>query len=86
MDRREAVRVDVPIRVILGLKVGRMGRSIFSMIVLVLAAWPAVYGQDNYEIQVYGSETVEITQGISSWSEIGFYLFIAPGAVAAGSG
>jgi len=84
---------------------------------LLLLAASALHAQDNYEIQVYGSETIEpkstmvelhsnftidgfkhapnsiyaddgtfptnhaehetieITQGINSWSEIGFYLF-----------
>ena len=78
--------------------------------------------QDNYEIQVYGSETVapkttmvelhsnftfqgsketvdgvlptehalhetvEITQGLTSWSEVGFYIFTWPATARAGSG
>ena len=83
---------------------------LFCCAVLVLCSVPAV-AQGNYEIQVYGSETVapkstmvelhsnftaqgqqatidgvyptnhqqhetlEITQGLTSWSEVGFYLF-----------
>ena len=79
-------------------------------IVILFAALPCL-AQDNYEIQVYGSETVapkntmvelhsnfifqgskqtvdgviptehqlhetvEITQGLTSWSEVGFYIF-----------
>ncbi len=86
-------------------------------VILGISVESAAYGQDNYEIQVYGSdtvapkttmlelhsnftadgskplpgskfaadrlyptdhaehETVEITQGINSWSEVGFYIF-----------
>jgi hypothetical protein len=79
--------------------------------ILLVAAVPAARAQSNYEIQVYGSETVaprttmvelhsnftadgerkviddiqptyhaehetiEITQGITDWSEVGFYIF-----------
>ena len=78
---------------------------------LLLLAPSGAAGQDNYEIQVYGSETVaprstmveihsnftvdgsktvedgmlptnhaqhetlEITQGINEWAEVGFYVF-----------
>ena len=85
----------------------------FALLIL-LAALP-LYGQDNYEIQVYGSdtvapghtmvelhsnftfegfktgdhgvlpdqhqlhETVEITQGWTSWFETGFYIFTSYG-------
>jgi hypothetical protein len=85
-------------------------RSVRSFI-LILFVPAALRAQDNYEIQVYGSETVpplttmielhsnftfrgsttpadgvlptdhalhetlEITQGLTSWSEIGFYCF-----------
>lgn len=83
--------------------------SLFSALAL-LAVSVAAHAQGNYEIQVYGSdtvaprttmvelhsnftadghpaiggvaptnhaehETVEITQGINSWSEVGFYIF-----------
>jgi hypothetical protein len=77
----------------------------------VLICTPSAHAQGNYEIQVYGSdtiepkttmlelhsnftadgqknvidgvyptnhqqhETLEITQGLSSWSEVGFYVF-----------
>jgi len=95
------------------------GRFILSLcpFVLCLVASPRLNAQDNYEIQVYGSETVapkttmvelhsnftidgskavpgspyteeglyptnhaehetvEITQGVTSWSEVGFYIF-----------
>src|SRR5216683_2439611 len=99
----------------------RNGRRNIKFIVMILAlpllAASRLNAQDNYEIQVYGSETVapkttmvelhsnftangfkpipgspytvdglrptnhaehetvEITQGITSWSEVGFYLF-----------
>jgi hypothetical protein len=83
-----------------------------SLALLALAALPAlVHAQGNYEIQVYGSETVppqnlmvelhsnftvegetqtidgvyptnhqehetlELTQGLTDWSEVGFYVF-----------
>jgi hypothetical protein len=87
------------------------------VLTILLLAAPALHAQDNYEIQVYGAETVapgttmvelhsnftaegikaapgskltadgtyptdhaehetvEITQGITKWSEVGFYLF-----------
>jgi hypothetical protein len=80
------------------------------LLVLVAAGSSFAWGQGNYEIQVYGSdtvepghtmfelhsnftakghpssvdgaatnhaehETVEITQGINNWSEVGFYIF-----------
>jgi len=80
-------------------------------ILILAAAIPAARAQSNYEIQVYGSdtvaprttmvelhsnftadgqrnvvdgmeptnhaehETIEITQGINKWSEVGFYIF-----------
>lgn len=83
------------------------------LVLLVFALLPALHAQDNYEIQVYGSdtvpknntmvelhsnftidgsrtridgveptnhaehETIEITRGINSWSEVGFYIFTA---------
>jgi hypothetical protein len=82
----------------------------FAFIAGTIAVATAVYGQGNYEIQVYGAdtvsprstmvelhsnftasghpatnrgtatnhaehETVEITQGINDWSEVGFYIF-----------
>jgi hypothetical protein len=86
-------------------------RSTFLLLILVVAACCAARAQGNYEIQVYGSETVdpattmlelhsnftadgqrrtinrvaptnhaehetiEITQGINRWSEVGFYIF-----------
>jgi hypothetical protein len=88
-----------------------------SIAAAVFSAGVSAYGQDNYEIQVYGAETVapkttmlelhsnftangtkpllgsqfaagglyptnhaehetvEITQGLTSWSEVGFYIF-----------
>jgi hypothetical protein len=83
-----------------------------AILILVLAAaTPATHAQNNYEIQVYGSdtvaprttmvelhsnftadgqpnvvngmeptnhaehETIEITQGVNKWSEVGFYIF-----------
>ncbi len=86
-------------------------RSTFLLLILVVAACCAARAQGNYEIQVYGSETVdpattmlelhsnftadgqrrtingvaptdhaehetiEITQGVNRWSEVGFYIF-----------
>jgi len=93
--------------------IGRCGHVVFWSAILALAGWlaPMAYAQGNYEIQVYGSdtvlpkttmvelhsnftakgqrylidgvyptnhqqhETIEITQGINSWSEVGFYIF-----------
>ena len=91
--------------------IGALLKLSLSAIVLLAAAFPAARAQSNYEIQVYGSETVaprttmvelhsnftadgqrntvngmeptshaehetiEITQGINSWSEVGFYIF-----------
>lgn len=88
----------------------RSSRLVVLLLVLATLA-PFTRSQDNYEIQVYGSETVaprstmveihsnftfegsktvvdgmlptnhaqhetlEITQGISNWSELGFYVF-----------
>jgi hypothetical protein len=94
----------------------------FSIVILLALLWfgsGRVWAQDNYEIQVYGAdtvapkttmlelhsnftadgtkplpgsqyaadrmyptnhvehETVEITQGITNWSEVGFYIFTA---------
>jgi hypothetical protein len=85
--------------------------TLFALAAVFLAAGPAVHAQDNYEIQVYGVETVkprttmielhsnftitgskeitdgvlptqhafhetiEITQGITPWFEVGFYIF-----------
>ncbi len=93
-------------------------RGFVTFVLLVLAA-VAMHAQDNYEIQVYGSDTVapktlmvethtnysaigskaqaasrfngegeyptehaeretlELTQGINHWSEVGFYIFTA---------
>ena len=81
------------------------------LVILIIAATPAARAQGNYEIQVYGAdtvaprntmvelhsnftadgqrrtiggvaptfraehETIEITQGINDWSEVGFYIF-----------
>lgn len=85
-------------------------KSILAVLVLVAAGHCVARAQGNYEIQVYGSETVaprttmfelhsnftakghpasgeeaatnhamhetlEITQGITRWSEVGFYVF-----------
>jgi len=86
-------------------------KSTLFAIALLAASIPMVYAQGNYEIQVYGAETVaprntmvelhsnftvdgqrgyvqgaaptyhaehetvEITQGINDWSEVGFYIF-----------
>jgi len=86
-------------------------KSLFLLALLTLVGGPYLAAQGNYEIQVYGSETVaprttmvemhsnftakgdpapldgtapthhaehqtvEITQGLNSWSELGFYLF-----------
>jgi hypothetical protein len=85
-------------------------KSIVAVLVLVAASISFARAQGNYEIQVYGSdtveprhtmfelhsnytakghpgspeeaathhalhETVEVTQGITNWSEVGFYLF-----------
>lgn len=84
--------------------------ALFAVLVLICRAAGA-YAQGNYEIQVYGAdtipphstmaelhsnftadgqhrfidgvdptnhaehETIEITQGVNSWSEVGFYIF-----------
>jgi len=92
-------------------------RALFILVVLALGNLRLAKAQDNYEIQVYGSdtvapqttmlelhsnftaegsypalgsqftsygvyptnhaehETVEITQGLNNWSEVGFYIF-----------
>jgi hypothetical protein len=92
-------------------------RALFIVVVLAFGHLSLARAQDNYEIQVYGSdtvppkttmlelhsnftadgsspipgsrftdlgtsptnhaehETVEITQGVTSWSEVGFYIF-----------
>lgn len=82
-------------------------------VLMFLACYGYLYGQENYEIQVYPSETIapktllmelhsnytvqgntttengmlptqhqehetiELTQGITDWSEVGFYIFTA---------
>src|SRR3984885_6303076 len=95
-------------------KTRRMSHSITLVILMIgclLAGLRDAHGQGNYEIQVYGSDTVppknlmvelhsnytvsgqtnqidgvyptnhqehetlELTQGITDWSEIGFYVF-----------
>lgn len=96
-------------------QVGQRASHYFSLLFLLVAclfsAQEAAYGQGNYEIQVYGADTVapknlmvevhsnytvsgqtktingvyptdhqehetlELTQGINNWSEIGFYVF-----------
>ena len=84
---------------------------VLTAVVLIVGTLPAAYAQGNYEIQVYGAdtvaarntmvelhsnftadgqrrtidgvaptyraehETIEITQGINDWSEVGFYIF-----------
>ena len=86
-------------------------KRLLSAFILLAAAGLAARAQNNYEIQVYGSETVaprstmvelhsnftadgqrrfidgvaptyhaehetiEITQGVNGWSEVGFYIF-----------
>ncbi len=85
-------------------------KSLFALLVLLAAGLSVARAQGNYEIQVYGSDTVEpgntmfeihsnftakghpaspvaastnhaehetleITQGINNWSEVGFYVF-----------
>jgi hypothetical protein len=86
-------------------------KRLFSIAVALVAVTAAARAQGNYEIQVYGSETVaprmtmvelhsnftadgdrrpsdgtapthhaehetiEMTQGINAWSEVGFYIF-----------
>jgi len=92
-------------------------RTPVALLISLIALAAFVHGQDNYEIQVYGSETVaprstmveihsnftvdgsktvqdgmlptnhaehetlEITQGVNDWAEVGFYVFtsIQPG-------
>jgi len=85
--------------------------SRFGIVLLLTCIAPSVHAQDNYEIQVYGSDTVaprstmveihsnftvegsktvqdgmlptnhaehetlEITQGVNTWAEVGFYVF-----------
>src|SRR6185437_3255062 len=89
----------------------RWGGTAMSGMLLLLLALPHAHAQGNYEIQVYGSETVEpknlmielhsnftpngqkytidgvyptnhqehetieLTEGINKWSEVGFYIF-----------
>jgi hypothetical protein len=89
----------------------RFFAQVSALLIFVLLASFAVRAQDNYEIQVYGAdtvapgetmielhsnftlsgskhpddgtlptnhalhETIEITQGINSWFEVGFYIF-----------
>jgi hypothetical protein len=86
-------------------------RGVLTACAAIMAFAGALHAQDNYEIQVYGSETVpagvtmvefhtnftatgrkevvdnllptnhavhetvEITRGLNSWSEVGFYIF-----------
>src|SRR5438876_3119855 len=88
-----------------------IGHGLILSLLLLPAVSPTICAQDNYEIQVYGSdtipagvtmvelhnnftskgekkvvagllptqhalhETIEITQGFSSWFETGFYIF-----------
>jgi Putative MetA-pathway of phenol degradation len=92
-------------------RTGAIAWSVLAVCCLVSCAVPAAHAQDNYEIQVYGSETVapentmvelhsnytiegrkqvvdgveptnhalhetiEITQGLTPWSEVGLYIF-----------
>ena len=98
-----------------GLRMIRRKRPLFSLlsrlIVWLLLGWKTAHAQGNYEIQVYGADTVppknlmvelhsnytikgqtrtidgvyptnhqehetlELTQGITDWSEVGFYVF-----------
>jgi hypothetical protein len=94
-----------------GQRTSRLFSLLFELIVMMFLGSHAAHGQGNYEIQVYGSETVppknlmvelhsnhsvsgqtqtvdgviptnhqqretlELTQGINGWSEIGFYVF-----------
>lgn len=100
----------------------RVERLVFLGTILVAFGTRTLFAQDNYEIQVYGAdtvapkttmlelhsnftadgsqpvpgsklaadgtnptdhvehETIEITQGINSWSEIGFYIFTSAGS------
>jgi hypothetical protein len=94
--------------------VGSVLRGLWLPLLSLTLMWPANVGaQDNYEIQVYASETqapktlmvelhsnftaegstttqfgmlptqdqehetIELTEGINDWSEIGFYIFTA---------
>lgn len=100
----------------------KMGWLVLVGIFLIGIASKTTFAQDNYEIQVYGAdtvapkttmlelhsnftadgsqpvpgsklaadgtyptdhvehETIEITQGINSWSEVGFYIFTSAGS------
>jgi len=121
MGRRDVETYTFEMRVVL-LWSGRCCRRLLPVICLWLLSFSStVRAQDNYEIQVYGSETVlprttmvelhsnftvdgskavpgsmyaadgtyptthqqhetvEITQGLTSWSELGFYLFTSIG-------
>ena len=104
-------------RLLMPLPPAKIVSCISLLLVLAFASSARLHAQDNYEIQVYGSETVapkttmvemhsnftatgskplpgskltadgtyptnhaehqtvEITQGITSWSEVGFYIF-----------
>ena len=95
----------------------RICRKVFLILLVMVFAHQAARAQDNYEIQVYGAdtvapkstmvelhsnftvegskplpgsvyaadrlyptnhaehETIEITQGVNDWSEVGFYIF-----------
>ena len=94
----------------------------FFLIIVIFLSASAVRAQDNYEIQVYPSETmapktllvelhsnftaqgsttteygmlptqdqehetIELTEGINDWSELGFYIFTAEKAATACNG
>ena len=91
--------------------VGGMRRAWLAVVILTVTGSVQAWAQGNYEIQVYGSETVppktlmtelhsnytidgqqktidgiiptnhqvhetlELTQGINDWAEVGFYVF-----------
>lgn len=86
-------------------------KTLLAVLIVLFLAIPAAHAQGNYEIQVYGAdtvapgntmvelhsnftadgqrqtidgvaptyhaehETIEITQGVNDWSEVGFYIF-----------
>src|ERR1017187_6183628 len=100
-----------PLHLFTGCPIHRSLIAMFGLAILLAIAAPLARAQGNYEIQVYGADTVEpknlmvelhsnftpegqknlidgvyptnhqehetleLTEGLNSWSEIGFYVF-----------